>query len=88
MSEAGLPGYNANTWFSLAAPARTPREVVAKLNQVVVKGLRSPEMIESFTSQNAQVMITTPAGTADFLRAEIAKWAKVIKAAGVKPDAQ
>ncbi|MDB5866492.1 MAG: tctC [Betaproteobacteria bacterium] len=88
MSEAGLPGYNASTWFSLAAPARTPREVVAKLNQVVVKGLRSPEMIESFTSQNAQVMITTPAGTADFLRAEIAKWAKVIKAAGVKPDAQ
>lgn len=86
MSEAGLPGYNASTWFSLVAPARTPSEVVARLNQAVVKGMKSQETIDYFNSLNAQIMTTTPRQTADFLQEEIAKWAKVVKAAGIKPE--
>ena len=85
ISEAGLPGYNASSWFSLLAPAGTPREVVIKLNQTIVKGLKSKEMTDSFAGMNAEPMPTTPEQAADFARNEVAKWAKVVKAAGIQP---
>jgi tripartite-type tricarboxylate transporter receptor subunit TctC len=86
MSEAGLPGYNASTWFSLVAPAHTPPEVLTRLNQVVVKGLKSRETVDYFNTLNAQVVVTTPQQTADFLRNEITKWGKVVQNAGIKPE--
>jgi len=85
ISEAGLPGYNASSWFSLLAPAGTPREVVTKLNQTIVKGLKSKEMTDSFAGMNAEPMPTTPEQAVDFARNEVAKWAKVVKAAGIQP---
>jgi len=85
ISEAGLPGYNASSWFSLLAPAGTPRDVIARINQTIVKGLKSKEMIDSFASMNADVMPTTPEQAADFARNEVAKWARVVKAAGIQP---
>jgi tripartite-type tricarboxylate transporter receptor subunit TctC len=85
ISEAGLPGYNASSWYSLLAPPGTPREVVTRLNQTIVKGLKSKEMTDSFASMNAEVMPTTPEQAADFARSEVAKWAKVVKAAGIQP---
>jgi tripartite-type tricarboxylate transporter receptor subunit TctC len=88
ISEAGLPGYNASSWFSLLAPPGTPREVVIKLNQTIVKGLKSKEMTDSFASMNAEVFPTTPEQAADFARNEVAKWAKVVKAAGIQPIEQ
>ena len=86
MSEAGLPGYNASTWFSVVAPARTPAATVARLNETIVSGMKARETIDYFNTMNAQVMTTTPQQTAAFLEAEIAKWAKVVKAAGIKPE--
>ena len=86
MAEAGLPGYSASTWFSLIAPAGTPREIVTVLNQAVVKGLKSKDMIEALANMHAEPIVSTPAETADFMRSEIAKWAKAVKAAGVKPE--
>lgn len=86
MIESGLPGYDVSTWYVMSAPAGTPREIVNRLNSVVVKGLRAPETLESFAQMGAEVMGTTPEQTVEFLRNEIAKWAKVVKASGAKPE--
>jgi tripartite-type tricarboxylate transporter receptor subunit TctC len=86
MIESGLPGYDVSTWYVMSAPAGTPREIVNRVNGVVVKGLRSPETLESFAQMGAEVMGTTPEQTVEFLRGEIAKWAKVVKASGAKPE--
>ena len=86
MAEAGLPGYSAATWFSLIAPAGTPREIVTQLNNAVVKGLKSKEMTDALANMHAEPFITTPAETTDFMRSELAKWARAVKAAGVKPE--
>ncbi|MGH8617261.1 MAG: Bug family tripartite tricarboxylate transporter substrate binding protein [Burkholderiales bacterium] len=86
MLEAGLPGYNASTWYSLVAPAGTPRDMVTRINQATVKALRSQDLLDSFAASDTVVMIMTPEQTTDFARSEIAKWAKVVKAAGVKPE--
>ena len=88
ISEAGLPGYSATSWFSLLAPASTPREVVMRLNQAIVKGLKSKETIDSFASMNVDVMPLTPEQSADWARNEVAKWAKVVKTAGIQPIEQ
>ena len=88
ISEAGLPGYSATSWFSLLAPAATPREVVMRLNQAIVKGLKSKETIDSFASMNVDIMPLTPEQSADWARNEVAKWAKVVKAAGIQPIEQ
>ena len=85
ISEAGLPGYSAMSWFSLLAPAGTPREVVLRLNQAIAKGMRSKETIDSFASMAVDVMPMTPEQSADFARNEVAKWAKVVKASGIQP---
>ena len=86
MSESGLPGYSAATWFSLIAPAGTPREIVTLLNQSVVKGLKSKEMADALANMHAEAMIATPAETTEYMRTELAKWARAVKAAGVKPE--
>ncbi|MCE9642339.1 MAG: tripartite tricarboxylate transporter substrate binding protein [Betaproteobacteria bacterium] len=85
ISEAGLPGYSAMSWFSLLAPAGTPREVITRLNQAIVKGLKSKETIDSFASMAVDAMPMTPEQSADFARNEVAKWARVVKAAGIQP---
>jgi tripartite-type tricarboxylate transporter receptor subunit TctC len=86
MSEAGLSGYSASTWFSVVAPARTPSPTIARLNQSIVKGMKSPETVDYFNSLNAQVLTTTPQETVEFLQTEIVKWARVVKAAGIKAE--
>ena len=86
MSEAGLPGYNASTWFSLVAPARTPADTVMRLNRTVVSGMHAKDTVDHFNTLNAQVVTTSPQQTRQFLESEIAKWAKVVKAAGIKPE--
>jgi len=86
MVESGLPGYVVSTWYVLSAPAGTPREIVNRANSAVVKGLRAPDTVESFDRMGAEVMGTTPEQTVDFLRVELAKWAKVVRDSGAKPE--
>jgi tripartite-type tricarboxylate transporter receptor subunit TctC len=85
MDESGLKGFQADGWNGLSAPARTPKEVVNKINADVVRVLRMPDVLEKFRSEGAEPAAMTPEQFGAFFRNEIAKWGKVIKLAGVKP---
>ncbi|HET7033334.1 MAG TPA: tripartite tricarboxylate transporter substrate-binding protein, partial [Casimicrobiaceae bacterium] len=86
MAEAGLPGFDISTWFGLFAPAGTPKDVIARWNIEVTKILNSPEMREKLIAQGAEPSPTTPEQFAAFVKSEIPKYAKIIKASGAKVD--
>jgi tripartite-type tricarboxylate transporter receptor subunit TctC len=86
VAEAGVPGYEAPIWLGLMAPAGTPKPVVDKLNAEVVKVLNSAEIKESWSKQGAAPMPMSPAEFDRFLRADIEKWGKLVKATGMKVD--
>lgn len=80
------PGFESGTWYSFAAPAGTPRALVTRLNAAIVKVLQMPEIQERFRAQGALLLPGTPQDAVAFYRAEVAKWAKVVKASGAKVD--
>ena len=86
MIEAGVPGYTALTWNGLLAPAGTPPEVIARLNDAIVKAMRSPATKELLAKIGQDPAWSTPEEFAAFLREETAKWSKVIAASGIKPQ--
>jgi len=81
-----LPGYENIAWFGLFAPAKTPHEIVMKLNANVVNVLREPETAQRLASQGAQPAPGTPAELAKFMRLETERLKKLIAYAGMKPD--
>jgi tripartite-type tricarboxylate transporter receptor subunit TctC len=86
IAEGGLPGYEALQWAGLLAPAGTPREIVLKLHKESVTYLRKPETVEFFARDSNIVIASTPEEFGAFIKTEIAKWAKVVKAAGIQPE--
>jgi tripartite-type tricarboxylate transporter receptor subunit TctC len=86
MSEAGLPGFEANVWWALLAPAGTPHDVIAKLNAETQKALADPAARERLLRLGAIVTPSTPEQLAAFLQSEVTKWARVIKAANVEAE--
>ena len=86
ISESGLPGFEASSWFGVLAPAGTPAPIVAKINADVNKWLQSPEAREQMLAQGANAAGGTPEQFAAHIRAETEKWAKVVKASGAKAD--
>jgi tripartite-type tricarboxylate transporter receptor subunit TctC len=86
IQEAGVPGFEAASWFGVLAPAGTPREVIARINGEVAKWLASAEAREKLASQGAIAAGGTPDDFARHIGAETAKWAKVVKASGAKVD--
>jgi tripartite-type tricarboxylate transporter receptor subunit TctC len=86
VAEAGVPGYETTIWLGLMAPAGTPRPVLEKLNAEVNKILASAEVRETWGKQGAQPMGMSIDAFDKFLRADVAKWAKVVKASGAKAD--
>jgi tripartite-type tricarboxylate transporter receptor subunit TctC len=86
MIEAGMPGFEATTWFAVFATGGTPQPVVNRLNAEIVKSLRAPEMRDRLTGLGCEVVGNKPEELAAFLKAEITKWNKVIKESGAKID--
>ena len=86
IAEAGLPGYQAATWFGVLAPAGTPRDVVTKLNAEFAKALAAPDLVEHLRSDGADVVGGSPEQFRGFLKSEVERWGPVIKGAGIKPN--
>jgi tripartite-type tricarboxylate transporter receptor subunit TctC len=86
IAEAGVPGYEAVQWYGVLAPAGTPRDIIAKLHAGVVRALQNPDVRKRLMNDGAEPVGSSPAEFTDYLRAETGKWAKVIKAAGIKPE--
>lgn len=86
VAEAGVPGYEAVSWFGFVAPAGTPRDVVARLNKEIVAILRAPEVIERFAKEGAEIVTGAPEEFERYIAAEVVKWAKVVKNAGIKAE--
>ena len=84
VSEAALPGYQAGTWYGVLAPSAVPREVIAKLNAEINKILASNEIRERLATQGAEPAGIAPEQFADLIKADLSKWAKVVKAANIK----
>ena len=86
LDEAGVEGYDAANWYAVAAPAGTPRAIVMKLHNEIVKFFRSPEMLKKMTAMGAVLDIKTPDEMRKIIPAEIAKWTKVAIDAGMPRD--
>jgi tripartite-type tricarboxylate transporter receptor subunit TctC len=81
-----VPGYEASSWYGLAAPKNTPAEIVAMLNSAVNTGLTDPKLKMQFADQGATVFPCSPADFGQFVAAETDKWGKVVRFAGLRPD--
>ena len=87
MVESGIPGYEATAWIGVLAPAATPREIVTRLNQDIGRVLQMPDVLARISQQgSAEIVGGSPEQFGDFIRAEVAKWASVVKQAGVKVE--
>lgn len=84
IAESGLPGYELLEYQGIVAPGATPRAIINRLHQEIVKSLAAPDLKERFTTSGAYVIGSTPEELADHVQKQIASWAKVIKAAGIK----
>ncbi len=83
LAQAGVPGYEVMVWFGLVAPAGTPREIVQKLNAEVLKILAMPDVRERFLAQGVEPLGSTPEQFGEHIKAQMAKWGKVVRDAGV-----
>jgi len=86
VDESGVKGYEATIWLGIMAPKGTPKEIVDRLNAEIVKIIDKPAIKEAWAKQGAVPMTMTPDAFGEFLKGDIAKWAKVIDKAGLKPQ--
>ena len=86
MAEAGLPDFEVSSWNGLLAPAKTPVEIIARLNESTVKALAMMDVREKFAAQGAEAVGSTPEEFRAYIRAEIDKWGRVIRASGARFD--
>jgi tripartite-type tricarboxylate transporter receptor subunit TctC len=86
VAEQGYPGFTSGTWYGLFAPARLPRELAEKISADTIAALRAPDVQQKLNAQGFDVIASDAAAFAAHLRTELAKWAAVVKAAGLKPE--
>jgi tripartite-type tricarboxylate transporter receptor subunit TctC len=86
VQEAGIPGYETNAWIGMVVPAATPRDIVQKLNREIAAILATPELRTRLMNDGSEVVGSTPEAFGAHIRAELEKWARVIKTAGIKPQ--
>ena len=86
IAEAGVPGYEAVQWFGVLAPAATPRDIIAKVHAATARAVNDPDIRARFIADGSDPAGGTPEEFAGLIRNDLAKWAKVIKAAGIKAE--
>jgi tripartite-type tricarboxylate transporter receptor subunit TctC len=86
MSEAGVNGFEANTWWGAVVPAATPKDVVAKLNAEINRILATADVRKLFQSQDVQIAGGTTEACAEYIRSQVALWSKVVREAKIKAE--
>jgi tripartite-type tricarboxylate transporter receptor subunit TctC len=86
MSEAGLPGYEANNWMGVLVPSATPKDIVARLSSEMNKLVKVPDMKDRLRNAGMDAVGTTPEQFSSYIRSEVDKWAKIVKAVGARVD--
>ena len=86
VAESGIPGFEVTTWYGVSAPARTPRPIIDRLNSEIVRALKSPDLMARFKDLGADPIGNTPEQNTAYVQNEITKWAKVLKATGIKGE--
>jgi len=86
VAEAGVPGYEFDTWFVVVAPKGTPRPVVETLHSHIRRALTTPEQVKFYADRGLTVIASTPEAAATYLESEQKKWARVIKERGIKAE--
>jgi len=86
VADSGVPGFDVTSWYGLCAPAGLPPPIIAKLNADLVKALNAPEIQQRLAEQGIDVTPTTPEQLAEFIKSEVAKWAKVVRQAGIAQE--
>ena len=86
VAEGGVPGYESLQWYGLLAPTGTPKEILARINREAVAVLRNPDIMTRLANDGTEIVAGTPEEFGAYIRAETDKWAKVVKAAGIKPE--
>jgi tripartite-type tricarboxylate transporter receptor subunit TctC len=86
IAEAGVPGYELTSWVGLLAPAATPPAVIARIHAALLESLRTPEVRNVLLKSGTEPLGNSPDEFAQALRREIPKWAKIIRAAGIRPE--
>jgi tripartite-type tricarboxylate transporter receptor subunit TctC len=86
VAEAGVPGYEAGSWYGLVAPAGTPKDVIARLHTETVKLLKLADVKDRLDNAGFEVVTSTPEEYAAFTRSEVVKWGKIVKTIGLRAD--
>lgn len=86
LSEAILPGFEASNWYAFFAPARTPTDIVQKLNHEIHQAMVQPEILKNLIEQGMEPILSTPSEQREFIRAEITKWSALVKARGIEAE--
>ncbi|MBI4194339.1 MAG: tripartite tricarboxylate transporter substrate binding protein [Betaproteobacteria bacterium] len=86
IAESGFPGFEASSWFGVLAPAKTPKPIITRLHADIVKSLKDPAVSQRLTNVGFELVGGTPQEFAAYIKSEIRKWEKVVKASGAKPE--
>ena len=86
LDEQGLKGFETGSWFGMAAPAGTPRDIIMKLHAESTRAIQAPDIRDRMSAEGAEFVGDTPEQFLAFIKSEIAKWAKAVKASGAKPE--
>jgi tripartite-type tricarboxylate transporter receptor subunit TctC len=84
VAESGVPGFEATAWWGVLAPAKTPPEIVARMNAELAKLLRDPQIRDRLSSQGMNIVASQPEAFARFIDEQAAKWARVVKEHGIR----
>ncbi len=83
IAEAGVPGYESHSWYGFVAPARTPQDIIARLNRELAQILNAPDTGEALLRQGLEVWTTSPEAFGVYIKSEVEKWSRVIREAGI-----
>ncbi len=86
LDEQGLKGFETGSWFGMAVPAGTPRDIIVKLHAGATKAIAAPDLRDRMSAEGAEFVGDSPEQFAAFVKSEIAKWAKAVRASGAKPE--